>query len=727
MGFSLGEAILGTGIDLAGLRKGLEQADSESRAKIGGIAGVFQAGFGLAATAATVAIGAVVAGAAAAGVAIWNVGQTMDGAFDSIAIATGATGANLEGLKGSFTEVFSSVPTDADTAAGVIGELNKRLGYTGDTLEEVATPMLEMSRLLGGDASTNAALFSRVVGDWSISNEDAAGTLDKLFRAGQLTGVGVDNLMQKVVQFGSPLRLMGFTLDDSIALFGKWEKEGVNAELVMGSLRIAAGKFAADGKPLRESLLATFDSIKNNTDASAALAQAMDVFGARAGPDMAAAIREGRFSIDELLTAMGSADGAIIGTAASTADFGEKLMVLQNQAMVAVAPLGGLMLDLANSVMTAATPAIEGLVASAGNLSTYIVANWPMIQATALSVWTQVQPILQGMGDFVTGTLLPILVSAVAWVVTNWPMIQQKALEMWATIQPIFQAYIDFLTANVLPIWNMVVAWVVTNWPLISATVQGVMAFIQARIGEALAAIAAWWSEHGASVMSIVESYYAGIKSIVETVLGVVRGIIAAVLPAIKAFWDTWGTDIQRIVSGLFAVVGDLFDAFAKAFEGDWRGFGEELGQAWEKIWAGIQEIVTRAAEWFGKQDWGAIGQGIIDGIGAGISAAAGALGDAAMAAARAALDAAKGFLGIHSPSTLAATEVGMPIGEGVGVGILQSMPAIRGAMATATGAAIDQSRNVSHTWNLTAQYAYQSERSLRDDVSMLQMLGAAT
>ena len=77
------------------------------------------------------------------------------------------------------------------------------------------------------------------------------------------------------------MRLMGFSFQDTAALLAKWEKEGVNAELVMGSLRIAAGKFAKDGKPLRDSLLATFDAIKNNKNATAALAQGMQVFAAR--------------------------------------------------------------------------------------------------------------------------------------------------------------------------------------------------------------------------------------------------------------------------------------------------------------------------------------------------------------------------------------------------------------------------------------------------------------
>jgi hypothetical protein len=118
----------------------------------------------------------------------------------------------------------------------------------------------------------------------------------------------------------------------AIAMLGKWEKEGVNTELVIGSLRIAAGKFAkeqadvtsalalgenraisstAANKSLAESLRDTFFAIKNASDGTAALNIGMEVFGARAGPDMTAAIREGRFELDDAIKAMDGMAGSI--------------------------------------------------------------------------------------------------------------------------------------------------------------------------------------------------------------------------------------------------------------------------------------------------------------------------------------------------------------------------------------------------------------------------------
>lgn len=311
---------------------------------------------------------AVVAGVAALGAAVVGVGamafasgMQMDEAYDTIIVKTGATGQALEGLKGDFAAVFKSVPTDAATASEALSLLYDRTGLTGQGLQDMTKQLLEMSRLTKGDATTNGELFTRMLGDWGIKTEDASSAMDMLFVAGQKSGVGVDSLMQSVVQFGAPLRLMGFSIKQSVAMFAKWEKEGVNSELVMGSLRIAAGKFAKEGKPLQESLMDTFAAIQNNVSATDALALGMAVFGARAGPDMVAAIREGRFSIEEFTAALDTADGAILETAKNTMDFPEKLAMVKNQLAVALAPAGLTLMDAITTSLGNLQPVLDKL------------------------------------------------------------------------------------------------------------------------------------------------------------------------------------------------------------------------------------------------------------------------------------------------------------------------------------------------------------------------------
>jgi len=321
--------------DLADARQKTESSVGDIAKKVAGLLGSALAGIGVAKTIQSV------------GRAIRSAGEDIDAAYDTILIKTGATGEALEGLQGDFRAVFGSIPVEAQAAADVISELNRRMGMSGEPAQELAKQILRLSDMLDTDAATTAANFTRTLGDAGIATEDASATLDKLFLATQRSGVGIESLMQLMVQYGAPMRQMGFTVEDSIALLAKWEKEGVNTGLVLGSLRIAAGKFAREGRPLRASLLQTIEAIQGAADASEALNLGMEVFGARAGPDMVAAIREGRFDIESFVTSLQDAEGAIMAAASATDDWPQKLKVLKNQITTALAPLGLMAMDWA--------------------------------------------------------------------------------------------------------------------------------------------------------------------------------------------------------------------------------------------------------------------------------------------------------------------------------------------------------------------------------------------
>jgi TP901 family phage tail tape measure protein len=150
---------------------------------------------------------------------------------------------NLEGIVKNLRRTTAGLNTDYATMGQVVADVNTRTGATGETLETLSGQILDMSRLTGTDAVENVRLLTRVMGDWDVQTDDSSALLNTLFAASQQTGIGVDKLANQVVQFGAPLRQMGFSLEESVALLGSWEQQGVRSELVLGSLRIAAGEF----------------------------------------------------------------------------------------------------------------------------------------------------------------------------------------------------------------------------------------------------------------------------------------------------------------------------------------------------------------------------------------------------------------------------------------------------------------------------------------------------
>lgn len=278
--------------------------------------------------------------AAATSVAMTKLGNDWNDAADAIVVGTGASGEALDGLLDSAKRVAGRVPNDFGEVGQAIADVNTRLKVTGPDLESTAEAFLNLSRVTGTDVKTNIASVTRVFGDWSVQSQEQAATLDKLFAATQQTGIGIDRLSTLVVQFGAPMRQLGFSLDESIALFGKFEQEGVNIEAVMSGLRMGLGRMAKAGEEPIDTFQRLIEQIKNAGTQGEANAIALEGFGQRAGPDMAAAIREGRFELDDLVASLSGSGGALDDAADRTIHLSDRLQMLRNRITATLGPFG---------------------------------------------------------------------------------------------------------------------------------------------------------------------------------------------------------------------------------------------------------------------------------------------------------------------------------------------------------------------------------------------------
>ena len=309
---------------------------------------------------------ATVAGAAVAaiGVAAFKVGLDFEAANKSIRVGTGATGEALEGLKQSAKNVFTGVPESIGQVSKTLADLNTATGLTGQPLEKMTTQMLDLQRL-GTGFSGDVMTLTRVFGDWGDAIEDPNEALDFLFKTSQSTGVGIDELAGKVVQFGAPLRTVGFDFEQATALMGNFGKLGVNTETVMAGLATATKKLSEMGGDLPTNFRAVIDSIKNAGSAAEANSIAFEIFGQRAGTNMVDAINNSAFSVDELVATLDASKESISGAAYETASLGEKLSTMTNWVSAALAPLGSLMVDglvkMADIIRDSTTPALEAV------------------------------------------------------------------------------------------------------------------------------------------------------------------------------------------------------------------------------------------------------------------------------------------------------------------------------------------------------------------------------
>jgi hypothetical protein len=289
--------------------------------------------------------GAAAGGALAAGIggavltkALYDLGAKFDKAQDKIRVGTGKTGKQLKALENDLKSVYSRTPADLDMVAEAVVGISQRLELTGKPMRRFALNMVELSRITGTDVGENVANVTKLFGDFSVKTNDQVEALNKLYRAGQQSGVSVAELADNMKKFGSPLRALGMDFDTTAAMFAKFDAEGVNLQSAIPGLRRALKEFGEAGKEPKKALADVFAEIRKAPTDLKAMTIGFETFGTKAGPDMAMAVREGRFNLKGFIAEMRGGNDTILEGARATNDAGENLAKVWHRIEVAIAP-----------------------------------------------------------------------------------------------------------------------------------------------------------------------------------------------------------------------------------------------------------------------------------------------------------------------------------------------------------------------------------------------------
>lgn len=565
---------------------------SDLAGNIDGVSGKF----GVLAKGVAAAGAAVGAGLLAAGKGLLDIGATFDDVSDTIRTQTGATGEKLDGLVQTAKNVGTAVPSSfADVGTAVAG-LNQRLGVTGPHLEGLAMQVLDLSRLTGTDLQQNIEGVTRVFGDWGIATADQSNAMDKMFTASQVTGVSITTLQENLVKFGAPLRQLGFSFEQSAAMLGKFEKEGVNTELVMGSMRIALGKMAKQGKEPIAAFREMTEKIKSAGDAGTANKLALELFGAKAGPDMAAAIREGRFAIDDLVKTISDGEGSIQSAAEDTADFAEQWQILKNQVFVALEPVAARVFGMINDKMD--------------QLSEWFRVNRSSVEGFVSVLGTGFGIIVSAIGTLV-GSLVSLglsIASVVSWIRDHWVVAMMIALPLLLLFGPHFIALGIAATVNMA---KVAIAWATSAATATTSAAAHSLALLSQiphwiRVGlyatiNAAYVVAAWVT----SAVSAVAGAAAQAGALIATAARWVWAGAVATAQAIRmaAAWFIAMGPIGWVIAaviGLVALIIANWDTVKRWTQQAWDFVSRKVSEAWE--W--IKRIVGDAIAWVVRKFW---------------------------------------------------------------------------------------------------------------------------
>lgn len=290
----------------------------------------------------TKAISAPLAGAAAASIKAW---YDVDEAMDQIATTTGATGKALEDLQDVARNIAKTIPTDFDTAAQAVGEVSTKFGLTGEALEDLSTNFVKFSQITGQDVKGAVDGVQKALAAFNLDADDAPALMDAIASAAQKTGVKVDTLEQSLVKNAASLSAMGLSAEDATVFLSQLEMSGANANVVMTGLQKAMSNAAKDGKTLPQAL-SEFQGIMGSTASDTdKLNAAIDLFGAKAGPTIYQACKNGTIDFGKLGSAASDTAGTVENTFNAIIDPADKFQIALNRAKDAGSKLGGAILE----------------------------------------------------------------------------------------------------------------------------------------------------------------------------------------------------------------------------------------------------------------------------------------------------------------------------------------------------------------------------------------------
>ena len=525
--------------------------------------------------AAKVAGAGILVGAGAVAAGLFAIGSSFDEAFDNIRIGTGATGPVLEGLQNDMKAVAGAVPASFGDAGKAVTVFSQKLGLTGAPLQTLSSQVLELSRMTGTDLGGNLTAVTDVFNNFGVGAGEQSGKLDLLFRASQASGVSVAELAGTMSGAGVVLREVGLSFDQSAGFLATLAKAGVDAGDVMPALSKSLATAAKQGKDASSVFTDTFNAIKGAPDDVAASGIALDVFGAKAGPKLAALIREGKLSYEEMTAAIAGGGETILGASADTQDFAEKLTMLKNRVFLAIEPI-------ATKVFNAIGEAMDKLGPLVDEVSDFFSRHMDVVKQVA----------------FVIGTLAVIAIGAYTYAMI------QAAIATVLALSPIYLiiAAVVAVVAVLLVVWNN---WdTIWKWIMEHKAYAAIIAILAGPIVIPILAIV--------GIIKWLQANWETVWSVIQTVTNIAVSVTVtyfkALIEYVKFMWN-----IFQILSD---VVQNVFSAIVRAISGAW-GF---ISGVFDTIKGGIFDLVMF---FLGIPGYiGGIGAGIANAIGDGFKAA---------------------------------------------------------------------------------------------------------
>lgn len=547
----------------------------------------------------------VTAAVSGLGTAAVAAAMDIDNGYDIIITKTGATGEALEELTDAMDNVFADLPTDAETAGIAIGEVNTRFGLTGKECEKLSKQFIRFAEINGTDLNSSIDSVDAIMTKFGVDTSQTEKVLGLMTKAGQDTGLSMEDLYRALETNGATLKEMGLDLTSSVNLLAQFESSGVDASTALAGLKKAQQNATAEGKTLDEALGETITKIKDAGSETEALQIATELFGKKGAAEMTQAIREGRFSLEDLTGSLDNYASTVEDTFNATLDPWDQSKIVMNNVKVAGKELAETMIGAVQPMITKMVDKVKEFTQWFKNLSeeqkqqiikiaAIVAAIGPLLVTggKAVSLVGKLTSTFASLGAKLTaasanaaaaGTSLGAIAAPVAAVVAIVAALVAAFVHLWRTNE-------DFRN-KIISIWNGIKE-------KFNSFAQGIVDRLNALgfdFENITDVIRALWEGLCKFLAPVFEGVFQQIANIFSFVLDVITGILDVFIGLFTGNWDQMLQGVKEIFGAAWEFVKNTFQNYVNILKNILNVVCEFFGTTWADAWEGIKQTFVNA------------------------------------------------------------------------------------------------------------------------------------